>query len=157
MNDAWLGLMSAAGGTPYLEGAACRGRPELFDLELKANRELVERAQHMCRRCPALGACAAWIAATPAYLRPAGVVAGELLGPPPAAPRVKADPADDERWLAKFLAHHGPTPVAEVMAAGRAAGISPARLRAARRSVAAPASGRGDSGPWCLPDAEVAA
>ena len=155
MNDAWLGLMSAAGGTPRLEGAVCRGRAEVFDLSLKADPELVEYATHLCRSCPALKPCEAWIAATAAHGRPAGVVAGQLLGPPPAPPRAGAD--DDQQWLADYLRRHGPTPAADVMIAGRNAGISPARLRAARRAVAAPPTGRGDREPWRLPAAAAAA
>ncbi|HPY26393.1 MAG TPA: hypothetical protein PLK19_18990 [Mycobacterium sp.] len=56
-----VGLLLAV-GAPALPGARCRGRAHLFD----------EPEQH----CPALTACAAWLASLPARHRPAGVVAG---------------------------------------------------------------------------------
>jgi hypothetical protein len=76
----WSELMSAAGATPYLEGALCRGRHEVFDVNEHADPDRIEYAVHQCRRCPALTACAAWVASLPPKGRPSGVVAGVLYG-----------------------------------------------------------------------------
>jgi hypothetical protein len=80
VNDAWLDLMSAAGSTPYLDGAVCRGRHSVFDVNEHADPDRIEYAVHQCRGCPALTAGAAWVASLPPKQRPSGVVAGVLYG-----------------------------------------------------------------------------
>jgi hypothetical protein len=67
--------------TPHLDGAKCRGHWQLFDRHTHndPNREIDEAiAVQMCATCPALLPCKQWLASLPPYLRPAGVVAGQL-------------------------------------------------------------------------------
>ena len=75
-----VGLLLAV-GAPALPGARCRGRAHLFDEpEPGEPAELVEQrhaqALGLCRHCPALTACAAWLDSLKPAHRPAGVVAG---------------------------------------------------------------------------------
>lgn len=127
-------LLIALGGVPELPGAACKGRPEDFDLSADDDTAAIDAAKCACQRCPALEACSDWITATPEHRRPSGVVAGRLLAPPrcrprperpaPAAPQPtrpsKADTAT--RWLAEYLAD-GPMPAADIHRAARAEGL----------------------------------
>jgi hypothetical protein len=74
-------LLDTLAHTPDLHGAACRGHPELFDVE-RNDHEAIEAAQAICASCPVLGACRAWLRSQPAELRPCGVVAGRYVAPP---------------------------------------------------------------------------
>lgn len=111
--SAWTEVAAALAGIPDLPGAACRGRPGAFDLTAADDRDVIDRATAICETCPALDRCRAWVDATPAQLRPSGVVAGQLLTTPkrPDAPA----------WLAEFLSG-GAIPVADVKRAAAAAG-----------------------------------
>jgi WhiB family redox-sensing transcriptional regulator len=64
--------------TPELTGASCRNHLDTFDA---AERSPVAQAQarRICAGCPALAACAAWLASLPAASRPFGVTAGHLI------------------------------------------------------------------------------
>lgn len=112
----------------------------------------VDRAKGVCGTCPALADCRRWIDGLPPHQRPAGVVAGDLLGPPPAAPKPRRDPDAEDTWLRAYLGRHRGRAVAEqVIVAGRAADIPEARLRAARRRIGAKVNT--STGPtWYLPD-----
>lgn len=84
----WIDLTAAIiEGSTSLPDALCRGRPELFDpRDLDGPRsewESVESAEarhaeavELCRRCPVLAECRAWLDSLSASQRPAGVVAG---------------------------------------------------------------------------------
>lgn len=68
---------------PRLDGGLCRGRHQVFDTpEPGTDPEIVEYRRHtavsICKRCPALTACAAWVDSLPLSQRPAGVVAGHI-------------------------------------------------------------------------------
>ncbi|GAB3019566.1 WhiB family transcriptional regulator [Mycobacterium bourgelatii] len=136
-------LAAAVADIPPLDGAACRGRPDLFDLDPGAEPEQVEHAQAICRTCPALRRCAEWLAATPPPRRPCGVVAGRLVEPPtlpqprktvaaqPRPPR-KPQPTLTDRaadWLRAYMAQCGGTAEAvEVKRAAAAAGYGAATV-----------------------------
>ena len=69
---------------PNLEGAACAGRSDLFDLAPSDSGDRAHseaRALAICARCPVLGACRAWFASLPAAQRPVGVIAGRVHRP----------------------------------------------------------------------------
>lgn len=141
----WLGLTEALAGIPDLPGAACKGRPEWFDLTPDDDPELIERAELVCRHCPALAKCRDWLASTPRDQRPSGVVAGRLLAAP--APRVIDTPPATraaqlaeqwlraERWLHDYLDPRGSTPGRDVLTAAKAAGIPERALNRARRRL----------------------
>ena len=77
-------LAASIAPVPDLEGAACAGRSDLFDLAPsdKAERAHSEaRALAICARCPVLRACHAWFANLPAEARPYGVIAGRVRRP----------------------------------------------------------------------------
>jgi hypothetical protein len=145
--EAWNDLMSAAGATPRLERAACRGATWMADLGEKSDPDALERAEATCYRCPQRAACSAWVDRLEPHMRPAGYAAGRLLGLPPAPPKVKRDPADDDRWLREHLVRRGGRVVAEqVLAAGVAAGIPETRLKRVRVRAGVVLAG----GQWCL-------
>lgn len=156
--DGFAELLHSAGATPYLDHAACRGEASMADLTDKSPEDALERAEAVCHRCPARAACIAWIDGLAPHLRPAGHVAGELLGPPPAPPRRKRDPADDGTWLAKFLrARSRSAPAEQVVAAAAAAGIPASRLRRVRSRCGVTVSTGAAAGPvWVLDDDEPA-
>ena len=88
-----------------LEDAACRGRAPQFDSRIERESDeqraaRIDAAKAACRQCPALVACAASAADTPAHLR-SGVLAGhdygEPAGWPAAADSAPAAPLPDER------------------------------------------------------------
>lgn len=68
---------------PTLDGAACKGRPEVFDAQppKAPDRDYLHlRARRIClRQCPALAQCRAWLDSLPSTRRPEGVVAGEFI------------------------------------------------------------------------------
>jgi hypothetical protein len=152
--NTWADLAACLAAVPRLERAACRGRPELFDLTADSPASAIDRAKGICDTvCQAQPACAAWVASTLPHLRPAGVVAGELYGPPPAPPKPKSDPAADERWLRDYLGRRrGGRAVAEqVVAAALANGVPETRLRAARRRLGVTVATGAIGGPvWVL-------
>ena len=59
----------ALGPIPYLEGAACAGREDWFDVDLSLPLAVMhrhqERALFVCRSCPALEACREWTVPDP--------------------------------------------------------------------------------------------
>jgi hypothetical protein len=65
-------LFDALRGIPRLPGALCAGQADLFD-----NVELPDDAIQLCRRCPALAACSAWVESLDEHAL-SGVVAGRL-------------------------------------------------------------------------------
>jgi WhiB family redox-sensing transcriptional regulator len=83
-----LGLLIAIlSDTPRLPGAACRDHPDLFDathatgqgamtLQLAQTRDAAIR---ICRTCPALDPCRAWLDNVIPPYRPGGVVAGRIV------------------------------------------------------------------------------
>ena len=158
MSEAWIGLVTSAGRTPRLERAACRGAEWMADLNDHSPEGKIERAEAICHSCPARAACAAWVDGLDPHLRPAGYAAGQLLGLPPAPPRVKADPVDDQRWLATYLGGRSghAAPAEQVVTAAAAAGIPESRLRRARKGCGVTVS-TGTAGPvWVLRDDERA-
>src|SRR5215470_7073820 len=75
-------LLDIIAHTPRLDGALCRGRPSLFDIEDARQRTAVKAAIELCECCPALDACRDWLDSLPPASRPVGVVvAGVLLHP----------------------------------------------------------------------------
>jgi WhiB family transcriptional regulator, redox-sensing transcriptional regulator len=75
MTAPWIELTAAIlRGTPRLEGALCRRRPELFDAE---DDEAASRAAAICSQCPERKPCGAW-ADTLRHNQVNGVLAGEL-------------------------------------------------------------------------------
>lgn len=85
MTAALAGLLEAIGAAPSLPGARCRGRSSEFD-ETDCP-ETIEYALNLCRSCPALTACTAWVASLPPRKRPPGVVAAQLNTQTPRRPR----------------------------------------------------------------------
>lgn len=75
-------LSRTLASTVRLPGAACAGRPELFDPagEYEPRQSVIRRheaAARMCTfTCPALDECRAWFTTLPPSRRPSGVVAG---------------------------------------------------------------------------------
>jgi hypothetical protein len=153
----WELLGDAMAGAPRLPGAACRGMTWMADIDERSDPADIARAQRICRSCPALAACAAWVAATPPRMRPAGVTAGRLQQPAPRA--VATDRADDPGWLAGYLAAHGPTAGADVIAAAAAAGIGAVRCRKAAHVIGVQRTAATHGGPavWSMPGAGPAA
>jgi Transcription factor WhiB len=67
---------------PDLNGAACAGRSDLFDLRpVDSDDHSYREALALCARCAVLGACRAWFASLPAEARPYGVTAGRIHRP----------------------------------------------------------------------------
>lgn len=83
-------LIAILQGTPYLDGASCRGRAEVFDAALiegqgarpEGRAAARAAAKQICAGCPALAQCADWVRATPEGRRPAGIIAGRTGGHP---------------------------------------------------------------------------
>jgi hypothetical protein len=85
--DGPLGLLIAIlSDTPRLPGALCRAYPDLFDAthaigQAAMTRHLAEaraQAKSVCRTCPALTECAAWVESLRPSERPGGVIAGRV-------------------------------------------------------------------------------
>ncbi|BBY38472.1 hypothetical protein MMAN_26060 [Mycobacterium mantenii] len=78
-----LGDLLLAIHAPELTGAACKGRPEVFDAQPPKTADrgyLHTRAKWIClRKCPALAQCRAWLESLPPSQRPEGVVAGQFI------------------------------------------------------------------------------
>lgn len=99
MSDTLDALLHAVGAAPALPGARCRGRHHLFDdahpnedPETVAQRR--QQALALCRGCPALASCSAWVDGLPPRQRPPGVVAGRLNAH---TPRGRHPTEDDHR------------------------------------------------------------
>jgi hypothetical protein len=94
-------MLTILAGVPRLENPACAGRPDLFDSHPARDpgrQHDQETALRWCARCPALGPCRAWLAATPAWNRPAGaVMAGVVLETPRNTPATGAKPGPKTR------------------------------------------------------------
>ncbi|OBK27700.1 hypothetical protein A5634_22295 [Mycobacterium asiaticum] len=156
-------FLTMARDTVPLPGAACRGRPEDFDVEDPKDPRLAA-AVESCRSCPALDACAEWLAALTPGQRPTGVVAGRLVRPyhrPNASrPKTKARRAGPrpgdlaaDGWLAERLAA-GPAAVPELAREARARGIARPTLYAACKRMGIETTGgtgRDDPAVWRLP------
>lgn len=71
-----LGDLLLAIHAPELTGAACKGRPEVFDAQPPKTADrgyLHTRAKWIClRKCPALAQCRAWLESLPPSQRPEG-------------------------------------------------------------------------------------
>lgn len=67
-------------GIPDLHGAACAGRPELFDVADRHD-PTAQAAKAICATCPVLGACRQWLNSLPRWGRPCGIVAGRYVSP----------------------------------------------------------------------------
>lgn len=86
-------------GSAQLPGAACAGRPELFDPagEYEPRQSVIRRheaAVRLCRfTCPALTECQLWLEQLTHPQRPAGVVAGHRPHLPATPGRPRKDPA----------------------------------------------------------------
>ncbi|CPR12430.1 Transcriptional regulator WhiB [Mycobacterium bohemicum DSM 44277] len=128
-------LTAVVGDIPPLPGAACKGQPTLFDLEPGADTAAIEAAAAVCRSCPALQACAEWVASTPPRRRPSGVVAGQLLPAPEPPPEPDTTTATGRAtvFLTERL-HDGPRLVADLITEAAAVGLTRGHLgEAARR------------------------
>jgi hypothetical protein len=102
MTPEWFALLlTVLAGVPHLENPACSGRPDLFDGHPARDVDRQhdqETALRWCARCPALGPCRAWLAAMPAWNRPAGsVMAGQVLETPRNTPATGAKPGPKTR------------------------------------------------------------
>lgn len=78
-------LFADLGHFPYLPGARCRGRSDLYDRTVPdvPDRPVAAQALHealrICRdECPCLVQCVAWFNSTDPVDRPHGVVAGRI-------------------------------------------------------------------------------
>ena len=81
--EAAVALLTVAARSPDLAGAVCTdpGVRELFDAAVESTAvEVSEDALFACSRCPALGACRAWVEGLPAKQRPVGVIGGVVVG-----------------------------------------------------------------------------
>jgi len=78
-------LLDQLAHAPSLPGAACRGRPELFDVE-RDDRDAIAARESSLRDLPGTRPCRRWLASLPRSAHPSGVVAGRVLGPPPLPP-----------------------------------------------------------------------
>ncbi|WP_205877540.1 WhiB family transcriptional regulator [Mycobacterium camsae] len=79
-------LLAEFSAVPRLPGALCREQTQLFD-EAVDDRQ-THQAVALCRRCPALSRCAAWINGLPAGAI-SGVVAGQVHRPEPDGPNAE--------------------------------------------------------------------
>ncbi|MGV0618170.1 hypothetical protein ABQE58_25080 [Mycolicibacterium elephantis] len=92
MTAPWVALLEKVlRDSAALPHAFCRERPELFDPPAADTHpddaDYAERAAlRLCRACPELNPCAAWVESLPKSKRPCGVVAGQV----PAAPKQAA-------------------------------------------------------------------
>ncbi|MGV0873490.1 hypothetical protein [Mycolicibacterium sp. XJ879] len=133
---AWTAQISSA---PDLRGALCRGSSEWdYDREREPGPERearLARAVATCQHCPVLEQCRTWVDGLPKHRRPYGAVGGRIIRPP--GVRVSTVTAADRArvWLVDYLGHGQPVPVAQVLRAGAAHGLSPNTLRHVRPSV----------------------
>jgi hypothetical protein len=69
-------LLDELAAAPRLSGAACRRHGDLFDTALNSRGAAAEQAIVICRSCPALQECRAWVESM--RPRPLGVFGGQL-------------------------------------------------------------------------------
>lgn len=122
-------LVAVLGDIPLLPGAACKGQPEVFDIEPDADPAVIQRARDVCTGCPALQACREWAASTPSQRRPSGVLAEELLPPPEPPP--EPDTTTGTGRAVVFLTErlrNGPVPLAVLRAEAVSRGLSRGHL-----------------------------
>lgn len=81
MNADQLGqLMSAwVKSVPRFPDAACRGRTEMADVDVRSSREAIDAAVETCLGCREMQRCSDWVDSLDSDHRPAGVVAGRLV------------------------------------------------------------------------------
>jgi WhiB family redox-sensing transcriptional regulator len=73
--EPWVALaVEVLRSTPSLPDAACATAPGMFDAE---HPDDVEAAITLCRQCPVLSACKAWLAESNKRWAPRGVVGGQ--------------------------------------------------------------------------------
>lgn len=157
-------------GIPKLDGAACKGHPELFDVA-RDDKPGIARAQQICDFCPARRPCGEWLDALPESERPSGVCAGRWLPVPrsardgihvrrPRPPRPLGPRSENSgqarctKWLTAWLARHGGrAPVTDTLTAGAARGFSHRDLYEAKKQLGATsAPGRdGRQRDWEMP------
>lgn len=138
MNSDDLGRLMAAwmGSVPRLEHAACRGRTEMADIDIRSPRAMVDASLEICLACRQMQQCSDWVNGLPADQRPRGVCGGRLWDPdapkmaremmaaerkavaPPTMPRPRAPRRPARRLLAAVEAA-GP----EGITAGSAAAV----------------------------------
>jgi hypothetical protein len=109
--DTLADLLGAAAAVPRLLDAACRGRTEMADIEIRSSRTEIDAAIEVCMGCRELQGCSSWVDLLPVGQRPAGVVAGRLV----------VDPAQMEharRAMTAELAARRPKPAAARYARG---------------------------------------
>lgn len=100
-------------GVRPLPGALCPDHPHVFHASAdnpdpETRDYAITTAVRLCRACPALQQCAAWLDRTPATQRPPGVIAGQLInGKEPHMPQdnitPKAAARDHQRALRALL------------------------------------------------------
>jgi WhiB family redox-sensing transcriptional regulator len=73
-------VMVILADTPRLPGAACRGLAPAFDAPGRDGDPTLPLA--VCRHCPAVTACKAWLDQLEPSARPTGVVAGQVIESP---------------------------------------------------------------------------
>jgi hypothetical protein len=89
MSD-WNDMRALLAGIPALPGARCKGRSALYERTVGEHHmtgrltktevdDARREALRVCRACPALMACRAWLDGTGIARRPAGVVAGLVI------------------------------------------------------------------------------
>lgn len=79
-------LFAEFSAVPRLAGALCKGQADIWDEPVPPSRDpdpddtaaRIAFALTACQRCPALAACAQWVAGLRPSRRPVGVVAGQL-------------------------------------------------------------------------------
>lgn len=84
----WKSMRALLAGIPALPDARCRGRAALFEATIAVRHGAPAKAElenarsealRLCRTCPALGPCRAWLTGMPQTRRPRGVVAGMIV------------------------------------------------------------------------------
>jgi hypothetical protein len=95
-------------GSPSLPGALCRDWPTVFDSTDSARDPetrdyATATAIRLCKACPALEACQAWLANLPPAQRPPGVLAGQIQTPTHREEFTMTAPTNDKRRAAELL------------------------------------------------------
>lgn len=74
-------LFASAASAPRMPGAACRGRTEIADVDIKTDRATTDALLEICLGCSELQRCSDWLDSLAADQRPRGVCGGRLLDP----------------------------------------------------------------------------
>ncbi|WP_164681130.1 hypothetical protein, partial [Mycobacterium intracellulare] len=74
-------LMGAAAAVPRLPDAACRGRTEMADVDIKTDRATTDALLEICLGCSEMQRCSGWLDSLSANQRPRGVCGGRLWDP----------------------------------------------------------------------------